>query len=106
MNKVVLFLLAFALVCACSRTEPAAKAIDSQAEAKPVDYIKICEHLIPLAPESRKETFTKKCVASYQAYLPACRNAEAVNHCFSSLKSWDGRLACLDSCEADPARGK
>ena len=113
MNKAVLILLAVAITCvtACSKTEPQAKApeaklVASDAAAQPLDYKKICEHLVPLAPESRKASFTLECVASYQSYLPACRNAAAVNDCFVNLKSWAGRLACLDSCVRDPEPGK
>lgn len=108
MNKAVLILLVLAMSCvaACSKTEPAAKAPGSEAEAIPVDYKQICEHLIPMAPEARKASFAQTCTASYQSVLPACRNAAAVNDCFVNLKSWDGRLACMDSCVRTSPLGK
>lgn len=100
-------------IAGCSKTEPnvaapeakttEAKTTAGGAEAKPVDYDKICERLVPLAPAERKEDFAKGCVASYKVYLPACRNADAVNACFAKLKNWSERLACMDSCEKNPA---
>ena len=111
MNKAALLLLVVVMpfLAACSKTEPEVKAVPAvqvEAEAKPVDYQAICGHLVPLAPESRRVAFTQSCVANYQSLLPACRNAAAVNDCFSKLKSWDGRLACMDSCVRNPESAK
>ena len=105
MKKTALILLVatMSIVAACSKTEPQANPVKKEAEAQQVDYKTICEHLIPLSPESRRASFTKACEENYRNLLPACRNAAAVNACFSDLKSWDGRLACMDSCVRDPA---
>ncbi|MFA7269163.1 MAG: hypothetical protein WC073_07460 [Sterolibacterium sp.] len=112
MSRVVFLLLAAGLsfVAACSKTEsdakpiaaePAAKQAMSGQQAMPLDYQKICERLIQLAPEARKGSLPQTCEKGYREVMPACRNAAAVNECFANMKVWDERLACLDSCVRD-----
>ena len=105
-EAVLILLVAATLVTACSKSAPPAASAKNEAETTQVDYKKICERLIPLAPEARRATFTLSCESDYRTVLPACRNAAAVNACFSGLKSWDGRLACMDSCERIGELGK
>lgn len=104
MNKIVLILLTAALVTACSKTAPDTQAA---AQAMPVNHKKICERMVALAPPARKESFTQiSCEASYQQMMPACRNAAAVNDCFTNMKAWEERLACMDSCVRDAGAEK
>ena len=101
MKRLTLILLVIAISVACSKTEPTAlpTPIETGSGSSSVDYKAICERLVSLAPASRQATFTQQsCLANYQSLLPACSNAAAVNDCFVKLKSWDGRLACMDSC--------
>lgn len=96
MNRVLGFLLAAAifLTTACSDAP-------SGAAASQVDYKKICDHLVPLSPQERRDSFANSCESTYQSYLPACRNAAAVTDCFTKMKAWGERLACIDSCQRD-----
>lgn len=99
MRVIAYILLASVILvsAACSRSAP---------EAKPVDYQKLCGHLIPLFPESGRESFAQTCEASYRRDLPTCRNASAVVDCFMDLKSWDGRTACANLCTRHSAPEK
>jgi len=99
--------LAVGLLAACSKTETQVNAAVSyptpvQAIANPsslsLDYKLICERLIALAPEKRKDGLSVSCVTDYQTMLPSCQNAAVVNNCYANMKEWSGRLACLDSC--------
>ena len=109
MKRLALILLVIAMSVACSKTEPTANPAPAEtgASSTSVDYKALCEHLVLLAPASRQATFTQQtCVSNYQNLLPACGNAAAVNDCFIKLKSWDGRLACMDSCVRTTAPDK
>jgi hypothetical protein len=109
MKRLAFILLVIAISVACSKTEPTAipTAAETAAVSSSVDYQAICERLVSLAPASRQATFSQQsCLANYQSLLPACSNAAAVNDCFVKLKSWDGRLACMDSCVRTAAPGK
>ncbi|MFA7280756.1 MAG: hypothetical protein WC100_11735 [Sterolibacterium sp.] len=109
MKRLTLILLVIAISVACSKTEPTAKPgpAETGSGSNAVDYKAICERLVSLVPASRQATFTQQsCLANYQSLLPTCSNAAAVNDCFVKLKSWDGRLACMDSCVRTAAQGK
>ncbi len=108
MKTKALFLMAVAIgfLAACSKSSPEAASAPSQSGAMQADYKKICQHLVPLAAVEKRDSFAASCEASYRSYLPSCSNAAAVTDCFANIKSWDERLACLDSCKRDtpPAR--
>ena len=82
---------------ACSKSEP---------EAKPVDYRKLCDHLVPLFPETGRESFTQTCEANYRRDLPACRNAAIVADCFMNIKSWEERQPCAALCVHNSGPGR
>jgi hypothetical protein len=109
MTKTTIFaaLIAAGLLVACSKTEPQPNSANGNPQpgqasvdsaVQPVDYKKICDRLIPMAPESRKESFPTTCLVEYQTTIPSCQNASAVNNCFANIKEWGERLACMDSC--------
>ena len=99
--------VAVVLLVACSKTDtqlhvatsnPAPVLESANPSSLAPDYKLICERLIALAPEARKDGLSANCVAQYQHMLPSCQNAVAVNECYANMKEWSGRLACLDSC--------
>lgn len=109
MKRAVFFLLVVAVffAAACSKSSPEAVSGKTEAAATQVDFKKICERLVPLALEAHRETFAQTtCEAKYQGYLQACRNGAAVTECFLKIKSWDERLACIDSCVRNTAAAK
>ncbi len=108
MKKITFTFLIAALVllAACSKNQPDAKPGTAAPDTAAVDYKKICERMIPLSPEARRGVFAQTCEKSYQTLLPACRNAAAVNECFGNMKTWDERLACMDSCVRNAEPGK
>lgn len=96
-----------AVLAACSNSSNEAGTGGVSVAAAPDMYQKACAHLLPLAPESRRAQFTQTaCETEYKALLNACGNATAVSDCLSGVKSWDERLACIDSCKRTTAPGK
>lgn len=119
MKRTTLFLLvvAVSLAAACSKSPPeatagkpeaaAAAAGKTETAATQADYKKICERLVPLALEAHRESLTQaNCETKYQSYLHTCRNGAALTDCFMKIKSWDERLACIDSCVRDTVPAK
>ncbi|MCK9387722.1 MAG: hypothetical protein M0Q22_04930 [Sulfuritalea sp.] len=111
----VLLVVAISFATACSQSssesksgkiEVAAASGKTDAEAMQVDYKKVCERLIPLSPEARRDSFSKTCESTYQKYLPSCRNSSTVTECYMKIKSWDERLACFDVCVRDTVPAK
>ena len=94
----ILLVAAISLVAACSKFSSEATSAKTEAGSTQVDYKKICEHLVQIAPEKAGGL---TCESKYRSYLPSCRNAEAVTECYLKIKSWDERLACFDSCERE-----
>ncbi|MCX7162087.1 MAG: hypothetical protein NT083_03425 [Rhodocyclales bacterium] len=104
--SILLLVAGISLATACSRSQPEATSGSAGAGPTQPDYKKICQHLAPLATAEKKDAFAGTCEETYRRYLPSCSNAAAVTDCFANIKSWDERLACLDSCKRDtpPAR--
>ena len=114
---IIVATLAVALVAACSKPEtppnPTSNSTPTSAttaattatatataatDTHAIDYKKICGRLQAVAPESRQASLLRSCEKDYQTLLPSCQNAAAVTDCFTNIKTWDERLACLDSC--------
>ena len=100
-SAIVLMVVAVSIVAACSNSSTDTASGNAGAGALQADYGKICGYLVPLSPADRRDSFAKTCESTYRSYLPACQNAAAVTDCFANIKTWDERLACIDSCKRD-----
>ena len=119
-SRLILSLALAALAAACSQPDTsssaaaaspaspasAASAASATASGQALNYSKLCENLVALAPAERKVNLRMTCTSDYEKMLPACTNADAVNSCYANMKSWDDRLACLDSCQKPGAPAK
>lgn len=107
-SLIVLLVAAVSFTAACSKSPSSPEATPAKTEtgSTQVDYKKICEHLVAIAPEAKKSELSQSCEAKYRNYLPSCRNAEAVTNCYLNLKSLEERVTCFDSCvrEISPAK--
>ena len=113
-SRLILSLALAALAAACSQPDTSSSAAaaspaspaSAAASGQPVDYAKLCDKLVALAPAERKVNLRMTCTSDYEKMLPACTNPDAVNSCYAKLNSWDERLSCLDSCQRPGAPAK
>jgi len=82
-------LLLSAVTASCSKAEP---------KAPPIDYQKLCVHLVSVFPEKGRADFTQTCDTTYRRDLPVCRNSGMVAECLMNIKTWDDRIPCANEC--------